>query len=77
MSKLSMKNRHGIEGTMVIGIFVVVLLAAILLPIAFKLIFNANFTGWDSNTKSVFLLIPIIGVVAVILALVYRHFQGS
>ena len=76
MSILSIK-RKGIEGSMVIGIFAVVLLSAILLPIAFKLIFNANFTGWDSNTKTTFLLIPIIAVVAVILALVYRHFQTS
>ena len=65
------------EGKEIIGIFVVILLAAILLPIAFSLIFNANTTGWDSNTKTIFALIPIIGVVAVVLALVYRHYGGG
>lgn len=59
----------------VINIFIVVLLAAILLPIAFTLIFNANTTGWDSNTTTVFGLIPIIAVVALIVILVYAYYQ--
>jgi hypothetical protein len=59
----------------VIAIFVTVLLAAILLPVAFNQIFNANTTGWDANTVTIFSLIPIIAGVAVILGLVsyYRH----
>lgn len=47
-------------------IFVTVLLAAILLPIAFTLIFNANTTGWDSNTTTIFGYIPILAIVGVI-----------
>lgn len=59
----------------VIGIFVAVLLAGILLPVAFNQIFNANTTGWDSNTVTIFSLIPIIAAVAIILGLIsyYRH----
>lgn len=59
----------------VTNIFVVILLAAILLPIAFGQIFNANTTGWDSNTVTIFGLIPIIGAVALILVLVYAYYQ--
>ena len=59
----------------VINIFIVVLLAAIILPISFTLIFNANTTGWDSNTTTVFGLIPIIAVVALIVILVYAYYQ--
>ena len=59
----------------VVNIFIVLLLAAILLPIAFTLIFNANTTGWDSNTVTIFSLLPIISVIALILILVYAYFQ--
>jgi len=59
----------------VINIFVVVLLGAILLPLAFSQIFNANVTGWDTNTKTVFKLIPIIAVVALIITLVYAYYR--
>lgn len=58
----------------IVGIFIVLLLGAVLLPIAFTAIFNANTTGWDSNTVTIFNLLPIIGVVAVILILVYAYF---
>lgn len=59
----------------VIGVFVTILLTAILIPVAFGQIFNANTTGWDSNTVTVFSLIPIIGVVAIILILVYAYYS--
>ena len=62
-------------GEGVINIFVVVLLAGILLPIAFTQIFNANTMGWDSNTVTIFGLIPIISAVALILILVYQYYQ--
>lgn len=64
-------------GEQIISIFVVVLLGAILLPIAFGLIFDANTTGWDDNTVTVFNLIPIIACVALILILVYAYFTRS
>jgi len=59
----------------VINIFIVVLLAAILLPLSFGLIFNANVVGWDTNTKTVFKLLPIIAVVALIVTLVYAYYK--
>lgn len=58
----------------VINIFIVVLLAGILLPLAFSQIFNANVVGWDTNTKTVFKLLPIISVVALIVVLVYAYY---
>lgn len=57
----------------IVDIFVIVLLAALLLPISFSLIFNANTTGWDANTTTIFGYIPIIAIVAVIILLVIRY----
>ena len=59
----------------VIGIFITILLTAILIPVAFSQIFNANTTGWDANTVTIFGLIPIIGVVAIILILVFAYYS--
>jgi uncharacterized membrane protein len=59
----------------VIGIFITILLTAILIPVAFSQIFNANTTGWDTNTVTIFGLIPIIGVVAIILILVFAYYS--
>jgi len=64
-------------GDAIINIFVVVLLAAILLPIAFTQIFSANTTGWDNNTVTIFGLVPIIACIALILILVYAYFQRA
>lgn len=61
----------------VVNIFIVILLAAILLPIAFSLIFDANTTGWDSTTVTIFGLIPLIGTIALVLVLVYAYVQRA
>jgi hypothetical protein len=61
----------------VVNIFIVILLAAILLPIAFSLIFDANTTGWDSTTTTIFGLIPLIGTIALVLVLVYAYVQKA
>lgn len=61
----------------VVNIFIVILLAAILLPIAFSLIFDANTTGWDSTTTTIFGLIPLIGTIALVLVLVYAYVQRA
>lgn len=58
----------------VIGVFITILLAGILLPISLGTIFSANTTGWDANTVTIFELLPIISVVAVILILVYAYY---
>ena len=58
----------------VIGVFITILLAGILLPIALGTIFSANTTGWDANTVTIFELLPIISVVAIILVLVYAYY---
>lgn len=55
---------------MAIGIFVVVLLGAALLPVAFDLIFNASTTAWDSNTVTIWELIPLVAVVGILLLFV-------
>jgi hypothetical protein len=61
----------------VVNIFIVILLASILLPIAFSLIFDANTTGWDSTTTTIFGLIPLIGTIALILVLIYAYVQRA
>ena len=64
----------GLTGT-VIGIVIALIAVAILFPIAGKLIFNANTTGWDSTSKSTFPLIFLVAVAAIIIALVVRAFH--
>jgi hypothetical protein len=54
-----------------ISIFIVVLLAAYLLPTAFGAVFDANTTNWDSGTASMFKLLPIIGCIVIVVGLVY------
>jgi hypothetical protein len=49
------------------NIFVVLLLGAILLPIALTQLANANTTGWDATVITVFGLLSLIGIVVVIL----------
>lgn len=67
-------KRRGVMEEKVIGVFITILLAGILVPIAFSQIFNANVTGWDTNTVTIFKLLPIIGVVALILILVFAYY---
>lgn len=64
-------------GGKVIGIFITILLTGILVPVAFDQIFNADTTNWSSNTVTIFNLLPVISVVAIILILVYAFYDRS
>lgn len=54
----------------IVELFIVALLAGILVPVGFNQIFNANETTWDSNTKTVFNLVPIIIAVSIIILVI-------
>ena len=43
----------------IIGIVIGLVLLGALMPTAFSSIFNANTTGWDANTVTIFTLIPL------------------
>ncbi len=55
---------------MAVGVFVTLLLAAALIPVAFDLIFNASTSSWTNNTETLWDLIPLISIVAVLLLFV-------
>lgn len=60
--------RKGMD--MAVGIFVTLLLAAALIPVAFDLIFNTSTSNWGSNTVTLWELIPLVSIVAVLLLFV-------
>ena len=55
---------------MAVGIFVVFVLAANLLPTAFNQIFNASTANWSSDVAQLWELLPLLGVIALLLVLV-------
>jgi len=55
---------------MAVGIFVIFILGANLLPTAFDQIFNASTTNWSSDVETLWELLPLLGVVALLLLLV-------
>lgn len=55
---------------MAVGVFVVLLLAGALVPVAFDLIFNATTSNWTNNTQTLWDLIPLVSIVAVLLLFV-------
>lgn len=63
-----------------VDIAILVIVVALIFPIAGQLIFNANTTGWDSNSKTVFGYIFLIAIVAIIILLLtkyVRHGKGE
>ena len=65
--------------TKVIEIVIVVIVVALLFPIAGTLIFNANTTGWDSTSVTIFGYVFILALVAVLIILLtsyIRHGKG-
>ncbi|AAQ13736.1 hypothetical protein [His 1 virus] len=59
----------GVE--MAVGIFVVIILAANLLPTAFDQIFNASTSSWNSDVTTLWELLPLLSVVGLLLMFVY------
>ncbi len=51
---------------LVIGIFIVAILAAALLPVAFTAMFTANTTAWDSSTVTIWNILPIIFIITIL-----------
>jgi len=70
-NKIPIPNNRG-ETRTVISLFVATFLFAILMPIAFQQVFNANTTGWDAMTVTVWKIVPLLAVVAMILVLIYK-----
>ncbi len=55
---------------MAIGVFVIFILAANLLPTAFDQIFGASTTNWTSDVTTLWELLPLLGVLTILLLLV-------
>jgi hypothetical protein len=48
-------------------VFVAILLAAILLPIAFTMFYNTSTAGWSATTVLVWAVLPVIAIVVILL----------
>jgi len=57
-------------------IVIAVVLVAILFPVAGALIFNANTTGWDSTSVTIFGYVFILALVAVLILLLSQYKHG-
>ena len=55
---------------MAVGVFIMFILMANLLPTAFDQIFNASTSSWTSDVVTLWELMPLLGVVGVLLLLV-------
>jgi L-cystine uptake protein TcyP (sodium:dicarboxylate symporter family) len=62
---------------MVIGIFLVFIIGAAILPTAFSQWFNANTTGWPTATQTLWPLVPLLGIVVIIAILAYKVSEGK
>ena len=54
------------KATAIIGLFTAILLFAILVPTAFTLIYETSVEGWSETLQTVWYLIPLLTVVAVL-----------
>ena len=61
---------------MVIGIFLVFIVGAAVLPTAFSQWFNATTTGWPVATQTLWPLVPLLGVI-VLVAIIARKAGGG
>lgn len=68
------KKRSGMTLSvgMVIGIFLVFIVGAAVLPTAFSQWFNASTTGWPTATQTLWPLVPLLGIVVIIAILAYK-----
>ena len=57
---------------MIITLFLVFILGAAVLPTAFSQWFNASTTGWPTATQTLWPLVPLLGVVALIAIVAYK-----
>lgn len=60
----------------IIGIVIGLVLLGALMPTAFSSIFNANTTGWDPNTVTIFALIPLF-VAVIFIAKLAMDIRGG
>ncbi len=60
-------------GNWVIGLLIGLLIASVILPVAFANVFGADQSGWDASTIALWALIPI----AVVIGLVVKVFKSS
>lgn len=67
------KDENAVSTSMIIGIAVSLLLAGIFLPIGIDAVEDADTTNWSASTVTVFVLLPLAAVLAIVLA----YFRAS
>jgi hypothetical protein len=55
---------------LVVGLFVIMILAAAVLPTAITGFVTTNTTGWDSGTKAVWANVPVFAVIGLMLGII-------
>jgi len=73
---LAGNERGSVSIGAVVGIFIVILLAANLLPGAFDAIFAVDTAAWDDGSAAIWVLLPLFAILAVAFGL-WRKFGGS
>lgn len=61
----------------VMDVFITLLLGGILLPVGISQIFNANTTGWDPTSATIWPLIVVVGLVSIIIGLIQGFKKGA
>ncbi len=61
---------------LVITLFIAFMLAGALLPTAFSQIFNADTAGWGDATVTVWILLPLMGAIGLMIAVIAPYIEG-
>lgn len=69
----SSQGQRGVAATgFVIGIAVAILVAALIVPIAFDSFFGADTASWDAQTILIWGIIPVVGLLTIVLYFLNR-----
>lgn len=67
------QGQRGVAATgFVIGIAVAILVAALIVPIAFDSFFGADTASWDAQTVLIWGIIPVVGLLTIVLYFLNR-----
>lgn len=60
-----------------IGLFVAIILLAVLLPIALGIFFNQNTSSWDSDVVLIWNYLPIIAPIEIIIIFIVIYYRSK
>jgi len=60
----------------IVNLFIAGLLVAILIPVGLKMLWDVDTTGWNATLATIWNLLPLLSVVAVVIGAIYYVFKG-